>query len=158
MSRRHSAPKRKIQPDAKYKSQFITQIINKVMLHGKKSLATKIVYDAIEEFADKVGMSESPLEALDQCFENIKPKLEVKSKRIGGATYQVPIEVIPARANSLAIKWVVEFSRKKSGKSMCKALATEFIDSYKAQGTSFKKKEEVHRMAEANRAFAHFKF
>lgn len=157
MSRRRRAEKRKIDPDPKYKSIVLSKFINKVMLGGKKSLAQRIVYDAIEKFASKVK-EENPLEAFEQALENAKPTLEVKSRRIGGATYQVPIEIAPDRRTSMAMRWIIRYSREKVGRSMTDGLAQELADCFQNQGSTIKKKDDTHRMAEANRAFAHYKW
>ncbi len=157
MSRRHSATKRKIDPDPLYKSYVIAKFINCLMLGGKKSVAQHIVYKAIERFSQKVK-AESPLEAFEQAMENAKPSLEVKSRRIGGATYQVPIEISPERRASMAMRWIIKHSRAKTGRSMEDGLAIELADCYQNQGATIKKKDDTHRMAEANRAFAHYKW
>lgn len=160
MSRRRKAEKRPVEPDTKYNNVDVTKFIRKVMLDGKKSLATKIVYGAIEKFAERVNASgtETELEAFKKAIENATPHVEVKSRRIGGATYQVPIEINPKRKLSLAMKWVIGFAKKKSGRSMIDGLAQELQDCYNNQGSSIKKRDEVHRMAEANKAFAHYKW
>ena len=157
MSRRRCAEKRTIEPDAVYKSTLVTKFINKIMLAGKKSVACKIVYNALEELAKKV-QSDRPLEAFEQAMDNAKPSLEVKSRRIGGATYQVPIEIAPNRRTSLAMGWIIKHSRAKPGKAMEVALAAELADCYNNHGTTIKKKDDTHRMAEANKAFAHYKW
>lgn len=157
MSRRHRATKRKIEPDSVYGSELLTKFINKVMLSGKKSLAKKIVYSALEAFAKNVGI-ENPIEAFDQAMENAMPSLEVKSRRIGGATYQVPIEVRPGRRESLGMKWIISYARQKVGRNMTESLAMEFTDCFNNQGATIKKKDDTHRMAEANKAFAHYKW
>jgi small subunit ribosomal protein S7 len=157
MSRRRRAEKRLVVPDPVYKSTILTKFINKIMVDGKKSTASKIVYDAIEEFSKKVK-AEDPLDAFEQALENAKPSLEVKSRRIGGATYQVPIEIAPERRTALAMRWIIKHSRSKSGKPMKTALAMELSDCYNNQGTTIKKKDDTHRMAEANKAFAHYKW
>jgi len=157
MSRRHRAEKRKIAPDPLYKSITLAKFINKVMYDGKKSTATKIVYSAIQKFSNRVKV-ESPLDAFEEALEKAKPSLEVKSRRIGGATYQVPIEIAPDRRISLAMNWLINFSRSKPGKPMAQALADELYDCFNNQGTTIKKKEDTHRMAEANKAFAHYKW
>lgn len=155
--RRRRAEKRKIDPDPIYNSVILSKFINKVMLEGKKNVARSIVYNAIEQFAKKIN-SEHPLEAFEAALENARPSLEVKSRRIGGATYQVPIEIAPQRGFALAMKWLIDHSRKKVGKSMEVGLALELYDCYNNQGTTIKKKDDTHRMAEANKAFAHFKW
>ena len=157
MSRRRRAEKRKVDPDPKYNSPLLSKFINKVMLDGKKSLARKIVYNAIEKFAKKVNV-DNPFEAFDRALENAKPTLEVKSRRIGGATYQVPIEIAPERRVALAMRWIIRYSRDKVGRSMEEGLASELVDCYQNQGATIKKKDDTHRMAEANRAFAHYKW
>lgn len=157
MSRRRRAEKRVVEPDPVYKSETLARFINKIMLSGKKSLARKVVYNAVEKFAKKVN-SENPLEAFEQALENAKPSLEVKSRRIGGATYQVPIEVSPNRRTALAMRWIIKHSRSKAGRAMEDALSMELMDCYNNQGTTIKKKDDTHRMAEANKAFAHYKW
>lgn len=157
MSRRRRAEKREIDPDPLYGSEVLAKFINKLMLDGKKSTARRIVYKAIEKFAKKVN-EENPLEAFEKALENAKPTLEVKSRRIGGATYQVPIEIPANRRTSLAMMWIIKHSRSKVGRSTEDGLATELSDCYTNQGTTIKKKEDTHRMAEANKAFAHYKW
>ena len=157
MSRRRRAEKREVVPDPLYGSVILSKFINKIMLEGKKSVARQIVYNAIEKLAKKIN-SEHPLEAFESALENARPALEVKSRRIGGATYQVPIEVAPQRSFALAMRWLIDNSRKKVGKSMEDGLMMELSDCYNNQGSTIKKKEDTHRMAEANKAFAHFKW
>jgi small subunit ribosomal protein S7 len=157
MSRRHSAEKRLIEPDPLYRSGVLAKFINKVMERGKKSVARSIVYNALDKFAKRVK-AENPLEAFEQALENAKPSLEVKSRRIGGATYQVPIEIPSNRRASMAMRWIINHSRGKAGRSMEDALATELSDCFNNQGTTIKKKDETHRMAEANKAYAHYKW
>jgi len=157
MSRRRRQEVRDIAPDPKYKSKVLAKFINKVMLDGKKSCARSIVYNAIEKFSSRVKI-ESPLEAFEEALGNAKPSLEVKSRRIGGATYQVPVEIPASRQLSLAMRWIIGFSRAKPGKSMEEALALELADCFNNQGTTIKKKDDTHRMAEANKAFAHYKW
>lgn len=157
MSRRRRATKRKAIPDSKYNSVILAKFINRVMLHGKKSLATKIVYGALEQFTKKVN-AEDTITAFDQAMENAMPTLEVKSRRIGGATYQVPIEIPPERRQSMAMKWIITNARQKVGRNMIDGLAIELADCYNNQGTTIKKKDDTHRMAEANKAFAHYKW
>ncbi len=157
MSRRRRAEKREIYPDPKYNSIILTKFINKVMLDGKKSLARSIVYEAIEKFAEKVK-AENPLEAFEQALENAKPMLEVKSRRIGGATYQVPLEIPSDRRVSMAMSWIIKYSREKVARSMVDGLSSELADCFQNQGSTIKKKDDTHRMAEANRAFAHYKW
>lgn len=157
MSRRRRAEKRERTPDPVYGNEVLSKFINKVMLQGKKAKARSIVYKALIAFAKKVN-SESPIEAFEQALENAKPTLEVKSRRIGGATYQVPIEIPGERRTSLAMHWIITNARGKVGRSMEVGLADELADCYNNQGTTIKKKDDTHRMAEANKAFAHYKW
>lgn len=157
MSRRRRAEKRKISPEKVYNSQILSKFINKVMINGKKNVARQIVYTAVEEFAKKINAS-NPIEAFEQALENAKPSLEIKSRRIGGATYQVPIEIAPDRRTALAMRWIILNAREKVGRSMVDGLVIELNDCYNNQGTTIKKKEDMHRMAEANKAFAHYKW
>ncbi|MBF5051051.1 30S ribosomal protein S7 [Candidatus Clavichlamydia salmonicola] len=157
MSRRHPAKKREISPSPVYGSIVLEKFVNKVMLHGKKSLARKIVYSAVEKFAKKVSF-ENPVEAFEIALENAKPFLEVRSRRIGGATYQVPVEIPSDRRACLAMKWIIAFARAKVGRCMEAGLVIELTDCYNKQGSTIKKREDTHRMAEANKAFAHYKW
>ncbi len=157
MSRRHRAEKREIEPDPLYKSTLLAKFINKIMLQGKKTIARRIVYNAIEKFATRIK-HENPLEAFELALENAKPTLEVKSRRIGGATYQVPIEIPANRRISMAMRWIIAHARNKPGRSMEEGLASELADCYNNQGTTIKKKDDTHRTAEANKAFAHYKW
>lgn len=157
MSRRRRAFKRQIDPDPVYHSYVLAKFINKMMIDGKKSTARKIIYNAIEKFAKRVK-NDNPIEAFEQALENAKPSLEVKSRRIGGATYQVPIEIAPERRTSMAMKWIITYSREKAGRSMEDGLSSELVDCYQNQGATIKKKDDTHRMAEANKAFAHYKW
>ena len=157
MSRRRRAIQRETEPDPVYGSTTLTKFINKVMMQGKKAVARKIVYDALDEFSKKVK-KDDPLEAFEMALENAKPSLEVKSRRIGGATYQVPIEIPSARRTSMAMGWIITYSRSKPGRAMSAALAQELTDCFNNQGTTIKKKEDTHKMAEANKAFAHYKW
>lgn len=157
MSRRRKAEAREIAPDPVYGSEVLAKFINKVMESGKKSTARRIVYNAIEKFAKKIK-SENPLEAFEQALENAKPTLEVKSRRIGGATYQVPMEIPAARRMSMAMGWIISNSRSKTGRSMEDGLAGELSDCFNHQGATIKKKDDTHKMAEANKAFAHYKW
>lgn len=154
MSRKKRAFKREVKPDIRYNNVTIGRLINKVMLSGKKSVAEKIVYDTIDFLEKK--MNKNGLEVFETALKNIKPDVEVKSRRIGGATYQIPIEVQPERAVALALLWVIDNARSKKGRTMSEKLAAEILDAYNNTGASVKKKEDTHRMAEANRAFAHF--
>lgn len=157
MSRRHRATKREIDPDPIYESILLAKFINKVMEQGKKSIARRIVYNALGKFSEKVKL-ENPLEAFEQALENAKPALEVKSRRIGGATYQVPIEIPAGRRVSMAMRWIIQYAKAKPGRSMEDGLAGELVDCYNNQGSTIKKKDDTHRMAEANKAFAHYKW
>ena len=157
MSRRRRAVKRECDPDPLYNSYVLAKFINKVMISGKKSVARRIVYNAIEKFAKKVN-AEDVLAAFEQALENAKPSLEVKSRRIGGATYQVPIEIPADRRTAMGMQWIIKYSREKAGRSMEEALAGELVDCFQNQGATIKKKDDTHRMAEANRAFAHYKW
>lgn len=157
MSRRRRAEKRKIPSDPKFSSYILAKFINKVMYDGKKSVARSIVYEALDKFSQKIK-AENPLEAFEQALENAKPTLEVKSRRIGGATYQVPVEIAPERRTSMAMRWIIKYSREKVGRSMIDGLSQELADCYQNQGATIKKKDDTHRMAEANRAFAHYKW
>ena len=156
MPRRRVVAKREILPDPKFGSQVLAKFINHVMVSGKKAVAEKIVYDALDA-VEKKGHSE-PLEMFDKALEAIQPMVEVKSRRVGGATYQVPVEVRPARQMALAMRWLVEYSRKRGEKSMALRLAGEIVDASEGKGAAVKKREDVHRMAEANKAFSHYRF
>ena len=154
--RKRRATKRDILADPIYNSKVVAKLINTVMIDGKKGTAQTIVYDAFEQIKDKT--KKEPLEVFETCMENIKPQLEVKSRRVGGANYQVPIEVTPARAQALALKWLVKFSRERGGRSMADNLASEIIDASNETGATVKKREDTHRMAEANKAYAHYRW
>jgi small subunit ribosomal protein S7 len=156
MPRRAAPPKRKISADPVYGSMLVQQLINKIMLDGKKSTAEKIVYDALSFVEERTGSS--PVMVLNNALDNIRPRLEVRSRRVGGATYQVPVEVIPRRANTLALRWMVGFARARREKTMGRRLAGEILDAKDNIGSSVKRKEDTHRMAEANRAFAHYRW
>ena len=156
MPRRAAPPKRKIPPDSVYGSVLAQQLINKVMLDGKKSTAEKIVYDALSRVEERTG--NNPVSVLNNAIENIKPRLEVRSRRVGGATYQVPVEVIPRRANTLALRWLVGYARARREKTMGARLAGEILDANDNVGASVKRRDDTHRMAEANRAFAHYRW
>jgi small subunit ribosomal protein S7 len=159
MSRRTQAPKRTILPDPKYGSELLAKFMNMIMNDGKKSVAERIIYGALDRISEK-GSAEGgqSLEVLEQALENVKPVVEVKSRRVGGATYQVPIEVRPARRQTLAMRWVIDAARKRSEKSMAHRLAHELMDAADNRGTAVKKKEDTHRMAEANKAFSHYRW
>ena len=155
--RRRRITKRELTPDVKYNSELVARLINTLMRNGKKSVAQKIVYGAFDVIKAKKKDME-PLEVFLQAVENIKPKLEVKSRRVGGATYQVPVEVDPERQVALAMRWIVTYSRGKKGKSMTDALASELLDAFDNTGSSIKKKDDTHKMAQANKAFAHYRW
>ena len=156
MPRKGSVPKRDVLPDPVYHNKTVTKFINKVMLSGKKSVAERVVYDAFETIRAKTG--KDPLEVFAAAMSNVKPMVEVKSRRVGGANYQVPVEVRPARRAALAMRWLREFARKRSEKSMDQRLAAEMLEAAENRGGAVKKRDEVHRMAEANKTFAHFRF
>ena len=157
MSRRNRATKREVLPDPMYNSTVVTKLVNQVMLDGKKGIAFGIVYGAFDIIKERTGTD--PMTVFTQALENVKPVLETKSRRVGGATYQVPMEIRPDRRQTLAIRWLVNFARKRGGeKKKKKKLASEIIDAYNNAGGAIKKKDEMHRMAEANKAFAHFKW
>ncbi len=156
MPRRRVVAKREILPDPKFGNVTLAKFMNHVMISGKKSVAERIVYGALDIVADK--MKKDPLEVFDEALENVAPLVEVKSRRVGGATYQVPVEVRPSRRTALAMRWLVEYSRGRSEKSMPQRLAGELIDAAQSKGGAVKKREDVHRMAEANKAFSHFRF
>ena len=156
MPRRAAATRREVQPDAKYNNRLVTQLINKVLLDGKKSLAEDIVYGAFEIVEQKTG--EEALSMFKKAMDNIRPTLEVKPKRVGGATYQVPMEVNSRRATQLAIRWMVDFSRKRREHTMKERLAAEIMDACNGTGASVKRREDLYKMAESNRAFSHYRF
>jgi small subunit ribosomal protein S7 len=156
MPRRAAATRREIQPDAVYNNRLVTQLINKVLLDGKKSIAERIVYGAFDIVAEKT--EQDPLSVFKKAMDNVRPTVELKPKRVGGATYQVPMEVNSRRATTLAIRWLVNFSRARKEKTMAERLANEIIDASNGVGASVKKREDVFKMAEANRAFAHYRF
>jgi small subunit ribosomal protein S7 len=159
MSRRAQAPKRVILPDPKHGSELLAKFINMVMLSGKKSVAEGIVYGALERISERGNQSEEQaVEVLERALDNVKPVVEVKSRRVGGATYQVPVEVRPQRRQTLAMRWLIESSRSRSEKSMAQRLANELMDAADNRGAAVKKREDTHRMAEANRAFAHYRW
>ncbi len=158
MSRRSQAPRRTILPDPKHGSQMLAKFINMIMRDGKKSVAESIVYGALETIASRGSSEEQALELLEQALENVKPAVEVKSRRVGGATYQVPIEVRPARRQTLAMRWVIDAARRRNEKSMAQRLANELLDASENRGAAVKKREDTHRMAEANKAFSHYRW
>lgn len=157
MSRRRQAVKREVIPDPRYQSQLVSQLINMIMQQGKKSIAQRIVYSAFERASEKLAKGD-PVDLLQGALDNARPKLEVKSRRVGGATYQVPVELSYERQQGLAMRWMVASARARKGISMGEALAGEIIDAYNGTGNVVRKKEETHRMAQANRAFAHLRW
>jgi len=154
--RRRKAPVRPVLPDPVYGSKVLTKFINAVMLDGKKSVAQKVMYSALERIESKTG--EKGIEVFNKAMDNVKPVMEVKSRRVGGATYQVPIEVRPARQQSLGIRWIVEAARKRNERTMMERLSNELMDAATEKGSAFKKKEDTYKMAEANKAFAHYRW
>ena len=156
MPRRGAAPRRELVPDPVYNSVLVTQLTNKVLQRGKRTLAERIVYDAMAIIEEKIGSE--PLSTVKRGIDNVKPQLEVKSRRVGGATYQVPVEVRPRRANTLAIRWVVGFARDRRERTIAERLANELLDASNGIGSSVKRKDDTHRMAEANKAFAHYRW
>ncbi len=155
--RRRQAFKRQIVPDPKYNNKIVAKLVNIIMTRGKKSVAESIVYGAFEIIKQKSG-EEDPLKVFNKALENVRPRLEVKPRRVGGATYQVPIEVSQERGISLALRWLKDFSRAKKGKPMMERLADEILAGYKGEGAAIKKRDDTHKMAEANKAFAHFRW
>ena len=156
MPRRAAASVRPIEPDAIHRSRIVQQVINKVMLDGKKSQSERIVYDALAILGERSG--KDPVEALEQSIKTLTPVLEVRSRRVGGATYQVPVEVPQRRARTLAVRWLVQFARARREKSMSERLANEILDSTQQQGGAWKRKDDIYRMAQANKAFAHYRW
>jgi small subunit ribosomal protein S7 len=156
MPRRRVAAKREILPDPKFGSQTLAKFVNMVMVDGKKAVAERILYGALDTVTSKRGSD--PMETLEQALENVRPVVEVKSRRVGGATYQVPVEVRPIRRSALAMRWLIDAARKRSEKSMAARLAGELMDAADQKGSAVKKKEETHRMAEANKAFSHYRW
>lgn len=160
MSRRRAAIKRKVLPDPVYKSRLLSKFINRVMLSGKKSVAEKIVYGALDKLRQETGIKDDAelVEAFDEALGKIRPSVEVRSRRVGGATYQVPVEVRASRQEALAMRWIIEAARARSEKTMALRLAGELIDARQGRGNAVKKREDVHKMADANKAFAHFRW
>ncbi|MGE0139738.1 MAG: 30S ribosomal protein S7 [Ilumatobacteraceae bacterium] len=156
MPRKGPAQRRELVPDPLYRSLLVSQVVNKVMLHGKRTVAEKIVYDALKIVEEKTGAE--PISTLKRAIDNIKPPLEVKSRRVGGASYQVPVEVRPRRANTLAIRWLVDFSRKRREKTMAECLANELLDAANGLGAAIKRRDDMQKMAESNKAFAHYRW
>ena len=156
MSRKKTQPKKNVVPDPKFKSTIIPKLINNIMYDGKRGIAAKIVYDAIDKIKTKT--KDEPINIFNEAINNIKPTVEVRSRRVGGATYQVPMEVRPRRAQTLAMKWIVDSAIKRNEKTMKERIANEIIDAFNNKGNAVKKREETHKMAEANRAFSHFRW
>jgi len=156
MPRRAAAQVRPIEPDSLHRSRLVQQVINKVMLDGKKSTAEQIVYDALAILGERSG--KEPVESLENSIKALTPVLEVRSRRVGGATYQVPVEVPARRARTLAVRWLVEFARERREKTMAQRLANELLDAQQQQGGAFKRKDDIYRMAQANKAFAHYRW
>lgn len=156
MSRRSEAPKREVLPDPKYGSVKLAKFINIMMLDGKKAVAERVIYGALDVMQEKGAAN--PLETLEQALENVSPAVEVKSRRVGGATYQVPVEVRPVRRSALAMRWLIEAARKRGEKSMMLKLAGELSDAAEKRGSAVKRRDDVHRMAEANKAFSHYRW
>jgi len=157
MARRHRAEKRELIPDPRYNNQVVAYMINCVMERGKKSVAAKIVYGALEDIQAQLK-DEDPVHVFTTAIENVSPRLEVKSRRVGGATYQVPLEVKPKRQIALATRWIISLAAKRKGVPMRRALASEVIDAFKGQGAAIKKRDDTHKMAQANKAFAHYRW
>ncbi len=157
MPRKGPVPKREVPPDPKYGSVLVAKFINSLMIDGKKSIARRILYEALERLRQK-SKGEDPLQIFEKAMENVKPLLETRSRRVGGATYQVPVEVRPERQRALAIRWIIQAARQRPEKTMVERLAAELWDAYHNRGAAIKKREDTHRMAEANRAFAHYRW
>lgn len=156
MPRKGPAPRRELMPDPVYRSVLVTQVVNKILLEGKRSLAEGIVYDALKQIEEKTGTE--PLSVLKRAIDNVKPPLEVRSRRVGGATYQVPVEVRPRRATTLSIRWIVGFARARREKTMAQRLAAELLDASNGVGASVKRRDDLQKMAESNKAFAHYRW
>ena len=157
MPRKGPAPRRELNPDPIYRSVVVTQVVNKVLQRGKRSTAERIVYQALEIVQTKTG-SDDPVGTLKRAIDNVRPQLEVRSRRVGGATYQVPVEVKPRRANTLSVRWLVGYSRQRREKTMAERLANEILDASNGIGASVKRREDLHKMAESNKAFAHYRW
>ncbi len=156
MSRRHAAEKRQVLPDAKFGDRILTKFMNNLMLDGKKSVAERIVYGALERVEDK--LKRAPVEVFHEALENIKPSVEVRSRRVGGATYQIPVEVRPERREALAIRWLIKAARTRNENTMEERLAGELLDASSSRGSAVKKREDTHKMADANKAFSHYRW
>jgi small subunit ribosomal protein S7 len=158
MPRKGPAPRRELVADPIHKSVLVTQITNKVMLHGKRTVAEKIVYDAMDIIQSRLDGDDMAIDTVKRAIENVKPPLEVRSRRVGGATYQVPVEVRPRRATTLAIRWVVDYARNRREKTMAECLANELMDAANGLGAAMKKRDDIQKMAESNKAFAHYRW
>ena len=158
MPRKGPAPRRELVADPIYKSVLVTQLVNKVMLHGKRTVAEKIVYDAMDLIQSRLEGEDQAIDTVKRAIDNVKPPLEVRSRRVGGATYQVPVEVRPRRATTLSIRWIVDYSRARREKTMAQCLANELLDASNGVGASVKRREDMHKMAESNKAFAHYRW
>ncbi len=158
MPRKGPAPRRELVADPIHKSQLVTQITNKVMLHGKRTVAEKIVYDAMEIIQSRLEGDDMAIDTVKRAIDNVKPPLEVRSRRVGGATYQVPVEVRPRRATTLAIRWIVDYARARREKTMAECLANELMDAANGLGAAMKKRDDIQKMAESNKAFAHYRW
>ena len=158
MARRREAPKRKLLPDPKYQDRTVTKFINALMLNGKKSTAERIIYGAFDLVGERSSEEDEPLTLFKKALENIKPRIEVKSRRVGGATFQVPVEVRPERRTSLGMRWLITYAAKRGEKTMRERLAGEILDASAGRGAAVKKREDTHKMADANKAFAHFRW
>ncbi len=158
MPRKGPAPRRELVADPIHKSVVVTQLINKVMLHGKRNVAEKIVYDAMDIIQGKLDADEQAIDTVKRAVDNVKPPLEVRSRRVGGATYQVPVEVRPRRATTLAIRWIVDFARQRREKTMAECLANELMDAANGLGAAMKRRDDMQKMAESNKAFAHYRW
>jgi small subunit ribosomal protein S7 len=156
MPRRRIPPKRPAAPDARYASKDVATLVERMMLRGKKSVGYDIMYRAMDIIKEKLG--KDPLEVFNKALENVKPVVEVKSRRVGGSTYQVPVEVRESRREALAMRWIIQYARERKGSSMSQKLSAELMDAFNSTGSAFKKKEDTHRMAEANKAFAHYRW
>ena len=158
MPRKGPAPRRELVADPIYRSVVVTQLINKVMLHGKRTIAEKIVYDAIDIIQGRLDGDEEAIDTVKRAIDNVKPPLEVRSRRVGGATYQVPVEVRPRRATTLSIRWIVDFARQRREKTMAECLAGELMDAAQGLGAAMKRRDDMQKMAESNKAFAHYRW
>ncbi len=158
MPRKGPAPRRELAADPNYKSDVVTQLINKVMLHGKRTIAEKIVYDAIDIIQGRLDGDDEAIDTVKRAIDNVKPPLEVRSRRVGGATYQVPVEVRPRRATTLSIRWIVDFARARREKTMAECLAGELMDAANGLGAAMKRRDDMQKMAESNKAFAHYRW